>query len=525
MSFEWKNKIDGVNDVFADDLNTLAAGIIKNESDISNLSDRVDEKVDKQSGKQLSTEDYTTSEKQKLNELSNAVAVDGDGNVDIKGRCSVDGIDILSQMDAIDLSAQDCIKALQSKSIPYEDISGYPVSVSDHLEGESVIDYKVSGNSVQDGTPSIENPIEVQSVGDLVTDTASEYYGKYDVPVTVTGKNLFNINGNINQFYPGLLMNGPNSNTNNGNGSITINASTATTAGSGFKITNVSGKKYTFSCDVIDNGTGTGVLVAVCIPSQINYKTSRNTAGKRIVFTVSFTEDIYEAIFSFVTIAGKKGIVSNVQIELGDRATEFEPYQEPITKHIYLDEPLRKVDEYADYIDFKNQKVVRNIKRLTVDGTESGYAWGNWASESDKTTMVFTFQVSNSIKPLSRLGKLYSDEFKPLEQLEFNNDKEGIFQGGDTFHIRINKSRLNGETVNDFKNWLSSNNIYVYYILKTPIEEQITIPKLCTPKSEVMNISSGTTLLPSSMDIKYYQDIKKIINNLTNAILSQGGDV
>lgn len=43
--------------------------------------------------------------------------------------------------------------------------SGYPC-VLEGSAGMPALDYKIYGNSVQDGTPSPENPIEVQSVGD-----------------------------------------------------------------------------------------------------------------------------------------------------------------------------------------------------------------------------------------------------------------------------------------------------------------------------------------------------------------------
>ena len=48
----------------------------------------------------------------------------------------------------------------------------------------------------------------------------------------------------------------------------------------------------------------------------------------------------------------------------------YEPYIGE-TKHIYLNEPLRKVSDYADYIDFKNQKVMRQIEVLDDTGTKS----------------------------------------------------------------------------------------------------------------------------------------------------------
>ena len=45
---------------------------------------------------------------------------------------------------------------------------------------------------------------------------------------------------------------------------------------------------------------------------------------------------------------------------------EYEPYIEPVTTNIYLNEPLRKLEDVEDYIDFENQRVVRYIEE--VDG-------------------------------------------------------------------------------------------------------------------------------------------------------------
>lgn len=43
---------------------------------------------------------------------------------------------------------------------------GYPVAIND-CESGTAVDYTVYGNSVQDGTPTPESPVEIQSVGDL----------------------------------------------------------------------------------------------------------------------------------------------------------------------------------------------------------------------------------------------------------------------------------------------------------------------------------------------------------------------
>lgn len=53
------------------------------------------------------------------------------------------------------------------------------------------------------------------------------------------------------------------------------------------------------------------------------------------------------------------------------------PYHTPITTNVYVDEPLYKVGDYADYIDFDNNQVVRNIVNYTFTGNES---WQTGAS-------------------------------------------------------------------------------------------------------------------------------------------------
>lgn len=103
---------------------------------------------------------------------SNAHTLDKQGNAWYKGDVRVGGT---SYDDAYEL-------AIKIKAIPHTTASGTDsVSITDFLNNEEVINYKIYGNSIQNGTPSTESPVEIQSVGDLVTDTTSEYYGKYKI--------------------------------------------------------------------------------------------------------------------------------------------------------------------------------------------------------------------------------------------------------------------------------------------------------------------------------------------------------
>lgn len=75
--------------------------------------------------------------------------------------------------------------------------------------------------------------------------------------------------------------------------------------------------------------------------------------------------------------------INIIQLEKGITATDYERYgyriditatNESNTKTqkaiVYLDQPLRKVDDYADFIDFFEQKVTRNIEVIDDTGTK-----------------------------------------------------------------------------------------------------------------------------------------------------------
>ncbi len=73
-------------------------------------------------------------------------------------------------------------------------VTGYPC-VLENSAGKPVINYKISGNIVQNSTPSPENPVEVHGVGDLITE--GENSGKYVIPVVTKSANHNPINTSI----------------------------------------------------------------------------------------------------------------------------------------------------------------------------------------------------------------------------------------------------------------------------------------------------------------------------------------
>lgn len=78
-------------------------------------------------------------------------------------------------------------------------------------------------------------------------------------------------------------------------------------------------------------------------------------------------------------------------------ATGYEEYREPIITNIYIDEPLRKIDNYADYIDFKNKQVIRRIGVIELNGVDEYTNGGYWSSFSaSQSANAITCYCSNS---------------------------------------------------------------------------------------------------------------------------------
>ena len=268
-------------------------------------------------------------------------------------------------------------KADKSASVPHTTVSGYPMTVTDHLGSENVLDYKIYGNSIQNSTPTADTPVNIQSVGDLVTDTASEYYGKYDISLYVGGV---------------------------------------------------------------------------------------------------------------------------------------------LTTHIYLNAPLRKVGNSADYIDFKNQKVVRCIKEQTFDGTE------NWFyRESD--TLLYLTAIPNMASSSYCVSTHFLDESrKDTGSTPYARPVTSVLR------IYQQPSNVLWSSAAEFKAFLTAQKtagtpLIVDYVLSTPTEESISAADFSLPDGEIVSMAAGTETAPSKIDLEYYQDINKVIAEIKAAILSNGGNV
>lgn len=212
-------------------------------------------------------------------------------------------------------------KADKIKTNPHGGIYGYPLIVTDHLAGEGPISLKVYG--VSDG------------VGDLVA--SGDNTGRYAIPITIRGKNLFSTKS-ITQAT--TAINGITW-TINDDGSITANGTA--TANSHYNAVKQADAilfpagDYSFSTTYEHY-------------NQIQFKIITYVDGAATILTqtlgmdspvFTLTKDTY---LSFQCTVGSGKTLDNVtiypRIEYGKVLTEYEPYGISTEKTVYADAPL-----------------------------------------------------------------------------------------------------------------------------------------------------------------------------------------
>ena len=343
-----------------------------------------------------------------------------------------------------------------------------PLTLPDCVDEDSIINYTIDGNSIQDGTPTPENPVEVESVGEKT----KNLIGVKPVSRTINGATF----------------------TVNENGSITLNGTTTSQALYHF---NPSYNETLRSVSVTANKSYT-LSRGVELPTGVYFMTYyRDSSGAYTYVnspkTFTPTEDVDIAFY----IRWDAGItMDNVtiypQLEEGSTATDYEPYGKykipiicsdgkgkSVTTNIYLDEPLRKVGSYTDSIDFQNQKIIRKVG---VEEFDENTAASNYKFES-----VGFYGFFRTIKTMKSGTRQYGfctylqNLRKESSPIWFGVGNQAVyFSLPDVYNLGSN----NEERKQALRDWFASleEPFMVYYPLAEETETPISLPKLPTFK-------------------------------------------
>ena len=171
---------------------------------------------------------------------------------------------------------------------------------------------------------------------------------------------------------------------------------------------------------------------------------------------------------------------------------------EPITTPIYLDKPLYKIGDYADSINYAEQKVERRIKELVLTGKEmwiksSAYK-GSFYAPIVTGILSETYTAFCSHLAFSTLSRYAKGKF--------------CFNSGKVKNCNLWLNQFDSSTtVDDFKSYLAAQYaagtpVKVYYVLATPETETFTAPQIPTINGTTV-IDVDTAVKPESMTIKY----------------------
>lgn len=354
------------------------------------------------------------------------------------------------------------------------------IGVSDGLiEGNySIAGLKIDGKSVQDGEPSINNPIEIESV-------------ENNIKVISCGKNLLNIH-NVNPAGYSTTINGINY-TLNDDGSITVNGTATENAFLYFHYIDTElylpAGTYRLSY-AVENGE----LAENSFRGGYDLKDGVMTWINSVE---PFTLSEGKKLFLYIVIL-KGDTVNNLkvfpQLEKGDTITDFEKYKGNATT-ITLTEPLRSLPNgVCD--TYENGVITRRVGRVVFNGTETwinaGYGY------SYASTFVENFKPSSYI---------HSNYFK------YGQMKETIWLGSQAIAINYGDTIKDLETLKSFivEKYNSGNPVYAEYELATPITETVEQPTI-TGYKDVTNVlvNSG---IQTTFEV-YYNETKNItINN------------
>lgn len=327
--------------------------------------------------------------------------------------------------------------------------------VTDEMLNSALLLYSDSDKSV------VVSDIMITKVNDK---TYEPYSDKVFVDAEVTGKNLFDINSfpykqddetiiiNSNEAYGGALL---------------------------VKGDILRRKQYVISIESFENiGDNTSTVLLETVYKDGVKDERYLTAIPKTGWALSSTREIDYIWIRNPWKAGCK--IKKLQIEEGKEATEYEPYHQPQTVKIQLDEPLRGIGEYKDVVT--KDGIVRKIGHLEIKG---GLIWNDWGKHFriivyvKKGVIIYSKYLCNYTNDVKNFGNqsyiyLYFTK-KQIEAIGINTN--------DT--LEVANKKLNEIVANK--------PIVIEYPLKAPIFEQF--PQETQLALDSLHTNDGTTVI------------------------------
>lgn len=351
-------------------------------------------------------------------------------------------------------------------------------------------------------------------------------YGQ-STQVTTTGKNLFDIDGNVNTTVNNTQ--GAKNSVQNGILTSNYNSSNEALGGQLIKIEN--GKQYTISLNVISIGTGSGAYIAIYRNGEPIY--SPNTKVGAWKTTITATVD--EILLAFGTNGGVGAKYTNIQVEEGASQTSYEPYSggqpspnpqypQEITAISQFEGNIRNSFQLLDKTQFK-PSVVSGVT-LTVD--DNGIKLSGTATVSTG----FTHSFDNAyFKKIFKSGNIYvrkNTSLNVLFTLYIRNGTELLGYANDTIPFNITEEIFqNPNTRGEFYIFISSGVTVDGYINPMVYQDgDGTWEPFDSNPQEVLYTPTNPMYSTQDSSIADYVDVEKGVEvyNMSGAVVFDGNE-
>lgn len=328
---------------------------------------------------------------------------------------------------------------------------------------------QVCGNSVQEGTPSPSNPIEIKSVGDKT-------------------KNLFNLNGEQKQI--------PWSTTIYYGIEIPVNANGGTYYASADVSSLVTSSIYYYLMKYTSTGSASQVITYFITKNATKKGTFTLNAGDRLF--------LYQALSNGSKLNVEYMKALNIMICESNSAQPFEPYGYKLSVDVngtistcYMNEPLRRIGQEYDEIfkDDEGYHIERRVGRCDLLPTMD---WRKQNISTFNCIGMYVYELGTQIG-VANLGITYPDVLYCNRGV---NDLAGTSTGAKTTNaMMFNSAHTNllwnvdvddvGYSVSDFTTWLNDNPTYILYVMVESTIEDIEwdVEPLMPPDTDVVFLS------------------------------------
>lgn len=385
-----------------------------------------------------------------------------------------------------------------------------------HLDGASdqfLLGMRIFGKTTQDGTPTPEAPVELESCGKS---------GK--VGVSMEGKNLLDLNA---ATFLACINNGGVlvSNVNNAHYAALVCPGLVDT------FMACKGKTVTFSANKSIDGRAMAVVIYGKMKNGDPYQSINGKVGERFI-SFRIAED-FENITS-VELRWNRSLsgaftdttssITDLQVEIGEIATTYEPYKgQTITIETPNGLPGIPVTTGGNYVDADGQQWVCDeidfgrgvyVQRV-INKVFDGSSDEPWSTYTYATYEGYSLNAADMAVGNRQNG--YCDK------IPVNSSTErvlGIWLGVSNNFIYVHNATGLAANAASWRTWLSENPITIQYILATPIETPLSEEEL-SAYAALRTYRENTTVSNDAgawMDIEYVMDAKKYIDDMIHPV-------